>query len=467
MPGTFCACSTPMGQSGIAVIRISGPMSGTGLDDCFKIIRTSGSAKVISQMEGYTAALADFTDPSDGSVIDRVVVTRFTAPHSYTGEDMTEISCHGGNAVKQEIFRVLFEKGIRPAEPGEFTKTAFVNGKLALSEAEAVMNVIKSESSGALKVSNSQVFGKLNSELSKVEETLYKALSLIEMIVEFPEHDDTPANTDRVRKMISSAIDVLVPLKDSYAQGRLLADRLKVALAGKPNSGKSTLLNKLTGFDRAIVTDIPGTTRDTLDQDIDINGIPVRITDTAGIRQTDDAIEAMGVERARSSIREADLCLFLISPDDPADEVIEQLSCIRNSGTDIPVELVFTKSDMGINDASEEISRKAEDLGIEKTMVISALSDEGIDLIRKEISDFYDSLGSSSSTVIISGRHAGLLALASDKLMEAVNALDDGLGEDIASSVIRSALEDIGSITGKTVSNELVNTIFSDFCIGK
>ncbi|MBO4242035.1 MAG: tRNA uridine-5-carboxymethylaminomethyl(34) synthesis GTPase MnmE [Clostridiales bacterium] len=467
MPGTFCACSTPMGQSGIAVIRISGPLSGTGLDDCFKIIRTSGSAKVISQMEGYTAALADFTDPSDGSVIDRVVVTRFTAPHSYTGEDMTEISCHGGNAVKQEIFRVLFEKGIRPAEPGEFTKTAFVNGKLALSEAEAVMNVIKSESSGALKVSNSQVFGKLNSELSKVEETLYKALSLIEMIVEFPEHDDTPANTDRVRKMISSAIDVLVPLKDSYAQGRLLADRLKVALAGKPNSGKSTLLNKLTGFDRAIVTDIPGTTRDTLDQDIDINGIPVRITDTAGIRQTDDAIEAMGVERARSSIREADLCLFLISPDDPADEVIEQLSCIRNSGTDIPVELVFTKSDMGINDASEEISRKAEDLGIEKTMVISALSDEGIDLIRKEISDFYDSLGSSSSTVIISGRHAGLLALASDKLMEAVNALDDGLGEDIASSVIRSALEDIGSITGKTVSNELVNTIFSDFCIGK
>ena len=467
MPGTFCACSTPMGQSGIAVIRISGPMSGTGLDDCFKIIRTSGSAKVISQMEGYTAALADFTDPSDGSVIDRVVVTRFTAPHSYTGEDMTEISCHGGNAVKQEIFRVLFEKGIRPAEPGEFTKTAFVNGKLALSEAEAVMNVIKSESSGALKVSNSQVFGKLNSELSKVEDTLYKVLSLIEMIVEFPEHDDTPANTDRVRKMISSAIDVLVPLKDSYAQGRLLADRLKVALAGKPNSGKSTLLNKLTGFDRAIVTDIPGTTRDTLDQDIDINGIPVRITDTAGIRQTDDAIEAMGVERARSSIREADLCLFLISPDDPADEVIEQLSCIRNSGTDIPVELVFTKSDMGINDASEEISRKAEDLGIEKTMVISALSDEGIDLIRKEISDFYDSLGSSSSTVIISGRHAGLLALASDKLMEAVNALDDGLGEDIASSVIRSALEDIGSITGKTVSNELVNTIFSDFCIGK
>ena len=467
MPGTFCACSTPMGQSGIAVIRISGDMSGTGLDDCFKIIRTAGSAKVISQMEGYTAALADFIDPSDGSVIDRVVVTRFTAPHSYTGEDMTEISCHGGNAVKQEIFRVLFGKGIRPAEPGEFTKTAFVNGKLALSEAEAVMNVIKSESSGALKVSNSQVFGKLNSELNKVEETLYKAMSLIEMIVEFPEHDDTPVNTDRVREMISSAVGVLIPLKDSYAQGRLLADRLRVALAGKPNSGKSTLLNRLTGYDRAIVTDIPGTTRDTLDQDIDIDGIPVRITDTAGIRETDDAIEAMGVERARSSIREADLCLFLVSPEDPADEVCEQLSCIRSGEVDIPVVLVFTKSDVGINGASEEIISKAKGLGIERSMIISALSDEGIDLIRKEISGFYDSLGSTSSTVVISGRHAGLLGLAADKLLEAKAALDDGLGEDIASSVIRAALDDIGAITGKTVSNELVNTIFSDFCIGK
>lgn len=442
-------------------------MSGKALDDCITIIRTIGSAAVLSEMEGYTAALADFKDPETGELIDRVVVSRFLSPHSYTGEDLTEISCHGSAAVKNGIFRVLHSKGIRPALPGEFTKTAFINGKLDLSEAEGVMSVIKSETERSLKASNDQLIGVLSAELQRIEEVLYKALALIEMIVEFPEHDDTPENTSSVEEMIGSSASSLEALAGSYERGRLLSDRLKVALAGKPNSGKSTMLNRLLGYERAIVTDIPGTTRDTLEQDIDIDGIPVRIIDTAGIRKTDDVVETMGVKRAMDTITAADLCMFLVSPDDIKEDIYEQLDFLSSVKDETETVLVFSKSDIGINPFYDDVVMRARTSGIERTVICSALSDEDVDIIRGEIKAFYERKGGMSPVTVINRRHAMAISSAALKLRQSESVIRDGIGVDIASSVIRAALDDLGEVTGKTVSQELVNTIFSDFCIGK
>lgn len=468
MSKPFCACSTPAGTSGIAVIRVSGEDLGSYLDDCFDIIRSSSEYKSFSELPGYTCALADMKDPETGAKIDRVIVTAFKAPHSYTGENMAEISCHGGVAVRQEIFRVLYARGIRPAEPGEFTKTAFINGKLDLSEAESVMSVINAESSRTLKAANDLALGALSQRLDLVEKKLYRSLAVIEMMVEFPEHDDTPENAEEVRKACADCLDELNALSLSYERGRLLSDRLKVALTGIPNSGKSTLLNALAGYDRAIVTETPGTTRDTLELNIDIDGIPVTIIDTAGIRDTEDTIEAMGVERSVNASRSADLNLYMIAPEQSAEEVAPVIDKLSESGA-AEIVAIFSKSDVGTNPEEEKIREYLNDKGITDQITISAFEESGTEAVRKVITEFYERTGdtSASKITVISARHAGLLNAASEKLREAYAMIYDGVGIDIASSVIRAALDDIGEITGKTVSKELVDTIFSDFCIGK
>ena len=465
--GFFCACSTPAGKSGIAVIRISGNGHADLLERAITVIRGYGDVRTLSQMPGYTSCFAIFRDPETSEEVDTVVITRFLSPHSYTGDDMTEISCHGGDAVKQEILRVLYGLGIRPAAPGEFTKRAFINGKLDLSEAEAVMGVIGSESRLALKASNSQLAGKLSSILNEEEGKLYKALSLIEMIVEFPEHDDTPENADAVREILTGVLGNLKKLEESYKRGRILTNRMKVVLAGSPNSGKSTLLNTIAGFDRAIVTDVPGTTRDTLEIMTEVEGIPVMIVDTAGIRRTSDMIEEIGVQRTMDALSEADICFFLIAPDETLDEVRGKTEQLLSSCDDIV--LVFTKIDERDNDSEDEIREYAKQHGISRSVRISALSSLNMDSIKDEIVRHYEMLGGMSGTevTVMSERHRSLLESANGKIESAVGIIDQDLGIDIASSVIRSALDDIGEITGKTVSANLVDRIFSDFCIGK
>ncbi len=463
----FCACSTPAGKAGIAVIRVSGDNLSDYVDGLFRIIRSAdASCKKYSDLKGYMAAYADFVDPENERIVDKVIITRFVAPHSYTGDEMLEISCHGGDAVKQEILRILTDCGISPAERGEFTKTAFINGKLDLSEAEAVMNVINSDSRRALMASNSQLCGALSKKISEVEDNLYKALALIEMIVEFPEHDDTPENSDRVCSMVVNSYESLLEIARSYEQGRILSERLKVALCGLPNSGKSTLLNSLAGFDRAIVTDTPGTTRDTLEIQLEVDGIPVTVVDTAGIRETDDKIEAMGVKRALSAADEADLVLYLVSPDMSSSEVEAAIGEFEGS----KLRVILTKGDL---DSSKEridgINEGLKDKGIESSLLISAKENQNMDLLRNLITEYYSELGGTTSEgiTILSSRHHDLLIKAVDYLIDAENVINLGVGVDVASSVIRSALDSTGEITGKVVSGELVNTIFSEFCIGK
>lgn len=463
----FCALSTPAGLSGIAVIRASGEDVSLKAEKAIKILRTTGERTdaALTDLKGYESAYARFTDPVNNKTIDDVVVTFFKAPHSYTGEDMIEISCHGGQAVRQEILRVLNSCGIRPAAPGEFTKTAFINGKLDLTEAEAVMNVISADSSRALEASNSQLMGELLKRITASEDKLYQALSSIEMMIEFPEHDDTPENTKAVEDLIVSVRDEYDSLANSFGRGRLLTERMKVAILGLPNSGKSTLLNFLAGYTRAIVTDIPGTTRDTLEFNTEIEGVPVTFVDTAGIRDTEDVIEARGVELARIAASEADLVLYLIAPETSCDDVLGTID-----GLDVSkIRIIFTKSDIGNNPDREKIEQELLNKGVTGFASVSVKEDVNTDLVGKFVKETYESAGgiNASDITVLSSRHAALLLSAVEKLNEAISVLRNGLGVDVCSQVIRAALDDSGLITGREVSEELVETIFSRFCIGK
>lgn len=463
----FCALSTPAGVSGIAVIRASGEGVAFKVLKAVKILRTTGgrTSAALTDLKGYESAYGRFEDPDSGRIIDEVVVTYYEAPHSYTGDDMLEISCHGGQAVRQEILRVLYGLGIRPAAPGEFTKTAFINGKIDLTKAEAVMNVISADSARALEASNSQLMGALRDKITQVEDRLYGVLSSIEMMIEFPEHDDTPENTKAIEDGIRSCRDDLDSLYESFGRGRLLTERMKVAIIGLPNSGKSTLLNFLAGYSRAIVTDTPGTTRDTIEFNTEIEGVPVTFVDTAGIRQTDDAIEAMGVKLAGLAASQADLILYLIAPDACAFDVkktMEDLDAAK-------VRVIFSKSDKGDNPDKENIRSILSSFGINDTVQISVKDNVNTDLIGGFIKDAYEKAGglNASDITVLSSRHADLLNKASGKLTQALGIISDGLGVDVCSQVVRAALDDTGEITGRIVSEELADTIFSKFCIGK
>ncbi len=441
------------------------------MDSYTKILRTVADvkAKKLSELPGYCVAYATVFDPNNGKPIDNVIITHFVAPHSYTGDEMVEISCHGGEAVKQEILRIMLDNGFRAAEPGEFTKTAFLNGKLDLSEAEAVMDVIAADSERALRAANMQLNGKLSRELEDTEKDIYHALSLIEMIVEFPEHDDTPVNEDKVVELAEGAKTRLDRLAASYAQGRILSERMRVAICGAPNSGKSTLLNVLTGYERAIVTEVAGTTRDTLEVNLNINGIPVTLVDTAGIRDTEDRIEAIGVERAYQELLSDDLILYMVAPSETNENFRYYLNEMLKSVPPHRMAIVFSKSDIGENINAEDMREFAEESGIETFISISSSDSVNIDELKDVISDYYDKLGGSSSesVILLNRRHYELISEASNDLEMAVNAIKDGIGVDVASSVMRTSLELIGRITGKSVSAELADNIFGRFCIGK
>ena len=372
----ICACSTPAGISGIAVIRISGNGCGKLADKCSVILRSSGNYSKLSELPGYTCAFGYVKDPSDGIKVDEVIFTRFEAPHSYTGEEMVEISSHGSGAVKQEILKCLGMSGIRMAYPGEFSRRAFINGKMSLASAEAVMDVINSETERQLEAAGSLMSGKLAEEISYIENNLYEQAAMLETFTEFDNEDDEEQENEKletVKDNLSDCHDRLTSLCKGYGKGRILSERLRVALLGLPNSGKSTLLNTLTGFDRAIVTEVAGTTRDTIEVQININGIPVTLIDTAGIRETEDIIENIGIGKAFEAGRGADMVFYMIPPDMTVEEAY---TGVREIAEDCEsVTGVFSKSDAGENPERKQIEEKLAALGIKNFISISAEED--------------------------------------------------------------------------------------------
>lgn len=465
----ICACSTPAGISGIAVIRISGNGCGKLADKCSVILRSSGDYSKLSELPGYTCAFGYVKDPSNDIKVDEVIFTHFEAPHSYTGEEMVEISSHGSGAVKQEILKCLGMSGIRMAYPGEFSRRAFINGKMSLASAEAVMDVINSETERQLEAAGSLMSGKLAEEIDYIERNLYDQAAMLETFTEFdtedPEEEESKLET--VKDNLSDCHDRLTTLCKGYGKGRILSERLRVALLGLPNSGKSTLLNTLTGFDRAIVTEVAGTTRDTIEVQLNINGIPVTLIDTAGIRETDDIIESMGIGKAYEAGRGSDMIFYMIPPDMTADEAYSGVKGIIEDCESVTA--VFSKSDAGENPDREEIETKLKTLGIESFISISAEEDLNIDKLEDVIIDYYNELGGGASEglLITNSRHYSKFLKASKKLALALDALDNNLGTEVCASALRACLDEIGEVTGKTVSATLADTIFSRFCIGK
>ena len=465
----ICACSTPAGISGIAVIRISGNGCGKLADKCSVILRSSGDYSKLSELPGYTCAFGYVKDPSNGIKVDEVIFTHFEAPHSYTGEEMVEISSHGSGAVKQEILKCLGMSGIRMAYPGEFSRRAFINGKMSLASAEAVMDVINSETERQLEAAGSLMSGKLAEEIDYIERNLYDQAAMLETFTEFDteDPDEEEAKLETVKDNLSDCHDRLTTLCKGYGKGRILSERLRVALLGLPNSGKSTLLNTLTGFDRAIVTEVAGTTRDTIEVQLNINGIPVTLIDTAGIRETDDIIESMGIGKAYEAGRGSDMIFYMIPPDMTADEAYSGVRGIIEDCESVTA--VFSKSDAGENPDREEIETRLKTLGIESFISISAEEDLNIDKLEDVIINYYNELGGGASEglLITNSRHYSKFLKASKKLALALDALDNNLGTEVCASALRACLDEIGEVTGKTVSATLADTIFSRFCIGK
>jgi len=462
----FAACSTPAGISGIAVIRVSGDGCGEAVDKIARVIRAADNCKTIADLKGYTAAYCVIEDPVTKEKIDDVVITKFENPHSYTGEEMVEISCHGSLAVKQEILRLLGECGIEPAGPGEFSKTAFINGKMSLDRVEAVMDVIASDSQKALSAAENIMSGALSDLLNKAESEIYRAMALIEMTVEFPEHDDTPENEEEITDICVTQRDSLKDLTTRFEQGRILSERMRVALLGLPNSGKSSLLNALSGYERAIVTEVPGTTRDTVEVDLSVGGIPVTLIDTAGLRQSDDKVEAEGIRRASDTFKAADMAFYLVSPEMQPEEVKTQLDDL---GKDTYTVVLFSKADAGENPQRDRIQKICEEHGIEKFISVSGTENINLDSIRNSIEERYERAGSGSTEglIVTNARHRECIAQAVKYMDAATDAARGQLGLELVSSALRAAADEIGKITGKTVSSELADTIFSRFCIGK
>ena len=469
----ICACSTPAGISGLAVIRISGNGCGVLTDKCTKILRSSGDYDRTSLLPGYTCAYGTVIDPNSGDVIDKVIITRFEEPYSYTGEEMVEISCHGSTAVKQEILRCLGISGIRVAYPGEFSRRAFINGKMSLASAEAVMDVINADTERQLQAAGSLMSGPLAAKIDSIEKNLYDQMARIESLVEFDRDADDESGSDSEEKEILEELDrqfdALAALCTGYRKGRILSERMRVALLGLPNSGKSTLLNTLTGYDRAIVTEVAGTTRDTIEVQVDINGIPVTLIDTAGIRDTDDIIESIGIGRAMEAGRAADLVFYMIPPDMDSYEVKEGLKELSEDIGGDRITAVFSKSDEGKNPEEKDIIEVLEGLGIKRSISVSAEEELNIDKLEDVITTYYESLGGGQSEglLITNRRHYSKFQRGLSKLKMAKDALRDDLGVEVCSSALRACLDEIGEVTGKTVSATLADTIFSRFCIGK
>ncbi|MCC5942721.1 MAG: tRNA uridine-5-carboxymethylaminomethyl(34) synthesis GTPase MnmE [Balneolaceae bacterium] len=449
----IAAIATPVGEGGIAVIRISGNGAIQKAANCFK-------GADLTAVKSHTVHFGRITG-KDGRVVDEVLATVFLSPKSYTGEDTVEISCHGGVLVTQAVLEAILDRGVRPAEPGEFTQRAFLNGKLDLDQAEAVADLIHAKSIKAVDAANQQLEGRLGEHIKLFRQQIIEATAMVELELDFIEEDVEFANKEQLRKLLVEVNGEISNLLDTYETGRLVKDGVKTVFIGRPNAGKSTLLNTLIGTDRAIVTDIAGTTRDTIDADWSYDGILFKLIDTAGLRDTEDLIEAEGVKRSQKAFEQADLVVYLKDLSKPIDSTERsEIAGFQKRADTTPFLLIGTKIDL---------QKKSEDERLHFDLKISALEGENISTLKKlmkqralENKD-YDT----SSLLVTSTRHRDALQKARENVTRAISALDQGLTGDFLSIDLRTALKELGTITGEITNEDILSSIFSRFCIGK
>ena len=451
---TICAIATSMNSSGIGIIRVSGEESISIVDSIFR-----GKNK-LADCDSHTIQYGHIV--SNGEIIDEVLIMLMKAPRSYTTEDTIEIDCHGGVLILKKVLSLLIEAGARIAEPGEFTKRAFLNGRIDLSEAESVMDLISSNSELAMKNSIKQLSGSLNKIIVDLRDKILYETAYIESALDDPEHFDLTDYPDELRVKVSDMISRVDDLIDSFNSGHILKEGINTLILGKPNAGKSSLLNTLSRRERAIVTDIPGTTRDTLEEQITINGVSLNIIDTAGIRETEDVVEKIGVDKALDSIDDADLILFVIDSSRPLDENDE---FIINKIIDKKVIILLNKSDLETVISEEDICKKYN----KPVISFSSVSLDGLKSLESKITDmfFNGQVKTDDTLYITNSRQAGCLTNTRNSLSNVLTSIDNMMPEDFFSIDLMDAYNFLGEITGETIEDDLANKIFSTFCMGK
>ena len=453
---TIAAISTGMSNSGIGIVRISG-------DDAFQIIdRIYKGKKKLSEADSHTIHYGFIKD--GGETVDEVLVSVMRAPRTFTGEDTVEINCHGGVYVVQRVLETVLKNGARPAEPGEFTKRAFLNGKMDLSQAEAVIDVITSKNEYALQSSVSQLRGSVKKKIETMRETLLYHTAFIETALDDPEHISVDGYGETLEKELIPIREELKKLIDSAGNGRIIKEGIQTVILGKPNAGKSSLLNVLSGRERAIVTEIEGTTRDVLEEQIHLNGLNLNMIDTAGIRQTEDVVEKIGVEKAREYAESADLIIYVADASRKLDENDREIAQII-AGKKVVV--LLNKSDLEPVLTREKLRTFLEDEF--PVIEVSAKEEKGIRELEQQLKTMFLSgdLSFNDEVMITNMRQKSALQDAYMSLRKVQESIEDQMPEDFYAIDLMDAYEALGSITGETIGEDLVNEIFSKFCMGK
>ncbi len=454
---TICAVSTPHGMGGIAVIRVSG-------DEALDIVQQRWQGMSLCEMASHTAHLGHIID-SQGELLDEAVLTLFRAPNSFTGEDVVEISCHGSMWIQQQIVSTLIDAGCRAATGGEFTQRAFANGKLDLSQAEAIADVIASQSRASHHVAMNQMRGAFSRQLSSLRSQLLQFVSLIELELDFSEEDVTFADRSRLTTLATEIKKVIDSLAGSYQAGNAIKNGLPVAIVGPTNAGKSTLLNTLLGDDRALVSDIKGTTRDVIEDTIVMGGALIRFIDTAGIRESSDVIESMGIERSFKKMDEARIVLWVVDATAPIAELEDFYKQIAEHCQDKAVIAVVNKIDSGDTQA---IVKKLKGLDI-KIAEISAREGTGVAQLKQDIIEAaaLPQVNDENAVIVTNARHYHALVRASEAIDRTLQGLATGLSGDLVSQDIRECMHYLGEITGEISTDDILGEIFAHFCIGK
>lgn len=456
---TIAAISTPPGEGAISIVRLSG-------DDAIAIVSRlykSGS-KILNQVESHTIHYGHIVDPENQQVVDEVMVSVMRAPKTFTREDIVEINCHGGIIVVNQLLQLILRSGARLAEPGEFTKRAFLNGRVDLSQAEAVMDLIRAKTDKAMNVAINQLDGNLSHLIRQLRQEILETLAQVEVNIDYPEYDDVEEVTSRLLLEKTRYVEKQIgALLQNAKQGKILREGLNTAIIGRPNVGKSSLLNYLLHEEKAIVTDIAGTTRDVIEEYVNVRGVPLKLIDTAGIRETEDVVEKIGVERSRKALQDADLILLVLNQNEALTKEDEELLAATKGLKRI---ILLNKADL----ASKLDSLSMENLlPNDQIFAVSVLENDGLDKLEEAISELFfgGQTGEKDATYVSNTRHIALLEKAQQSLREVQNGIELGMPVDLVQIDMTRCWDYLGEIVGDSVQDELITQLFSQFCLGK
>ncbi|MFD1440523.1 tRNA uridine-5-carboxymethylaminomethyl(34) synthesis GTPase MnmE [Lacticaseibacillus hegangensis] len=453
---TIAAISTPPGEGAISIVRLSGE---TAVQTANKLFKGKDLTKVATNTINY----GHIIDPDSGEVVDEVMASVMRAPHTYTCEDIVEINCHGGIVGTNRVLQLVLGAGARMAEPGEFTKRAFLNGRVDLTEAESVMDLIRAKTDRAMQVAVDQLDGDLRKLITNLRQEILEVLAQVEVNIDYPEYDTDEMTTKMLREKAELVLGRVDELLQTANQGKVLRDGLATAIVGRPNVGKSSLLNHMLQEDKAIVTDVPGTTRDVLEEYVNVRGVPLKLVDTAGIRKTEDKVEKIGVERSRKAITQADLVLLVLDASQPLTAEDRELITLTKDKKRI---VVLNKQDLPQQLDMAELADLVPETQLIRT---SMLEVSGMDALDKQIKNlFFGGIENSQSTVMVTNaRQSGMLRQAKASLKSVLSGIDAGMPIDLVQIDMTAAWDKLGEITGDAAPDELITQLFSQFCLGK